>query len=117
MSPGTAQRFSAEASERAKAHAETMARLHYEAWQHVAASRRLIWPSVRGGSAGDSLNEKIRGALLTGALPRVDVKVWAGKGTGTRTCACCAQPIAAGDVEYEPPRARGLHAHLRCFTA
>ena len=122
MVPGTTmfyispQRWAEMAILRAKERAADSDRACVRSWQRIAASQELLRQDIRGGSAADTLNEKIRAALIAGTLPRVDFRLWAGKASGNRVCACCELPIARGQVEYEPQSAPGLYAHLPCFT-
>ena len=64
----------------------------------------------------DFLRTTIRARLADTTLPRVDGRAWAGKGSGTHTCACCGEPIGSADQEYEPRAHADLHAHGPCFT-
>ena len=106
------------ARERALFYAAACKRLHHEAWRQIIASKRLLrCIGISGGAASDPLTEKIRAALQVGVLPRIDDRTWAGKAAGDRVCACCALPIRAGEIEYEPQAASRQYAHLPCFFA
>jgi hypothetical protein len=58
---------------------------------------------------------RIRQMLDTGLLECEPGKTWAGPGVGD-TCAACAAPISAAEIEYEVDLASGptLRLHAAC---
>lgn len=67
-----------------------------------------------------SLRDRARDAIRTGALPeRGPERTYGGPGTGV-TCAVCAVRISAADIEVEVELAaedRRFFMHPRCFAA
>jgi hypothetical protein len=64
----------------------------------------------------DELRQRVRRALTSGALFRVDRKSRVGRGSG-KLCAVCTSAIAEGDIEYEVPGGvtGTVVAHLACY--
>jgi hypothetical protein len=85
----------------------------------IARSRRLLNPAfeIAGGSRGsnENLRQTIRIRLATGALFRVDGKVYAGKGTG-KPCTLCGIPISQGDIEHEVVGPTTVFSHWDCYS-
>ena len=73
-------------------------------------------PESAPESHNDELRQRVRRALTSGALFRVDQRSRVGRGSG-KLCAVCTSAVAEDDVEYEVPGGVSgtVVAHLACY--
>lgn len=73
-------------------------------------------PAGAPESHNDELRQRVRRALMSGALFLVDRRSRVGRGSGN-LCAVCTSAVAEGDVEYEVPGGVNgtVVTHLACY--
>jgi len=97
-------------------------------WLAERMRRRLVPPSPasdaptrvpRLDAPAPNFDERVRGKLISGALPLESPKaMWGGYGT-RRLCAVCETTIREAEIEYEldMPGGRRLFMHMGCHSA
>jgi hypothetical protein len=101
----------------------TRQRLQASEWRINVSRLVLDYPRlarIRGGAempSESAVRDRIRELIRTGVLShKPPVKMFAGPGPGTRSCAVCGGDISKGEVEFEAelPDDRVIVFHRRC---